>query len=58
MPRPVKFLSLLLAFALPIFALPQDSKSSEQTARARCALLVVDAQVGVLSNVNNRGNRA
>ena len=51
MPHPVRFLSLLLTFAFPALALPQDSKSSEQTARARSALLVVDAQVGVLSSI-------
>jgi nicotinamidase-related amidase len=51
MSHPVRFLSLLLAVACPVFALAQDNKSSEQPARTKSALLVVDAQVGVLSSI-------
>lgn len=47
----VKFLSLLLVAACPVFALAQDSKSALSPMRAKSALVVVDAQVGVLSSV-------
>jgi nicotinamidase-related amidase len=51
MPHPVKLLPLLLAVACPLFALAQDNTSTQPPTRARSALLVVDAQVGVLSSV-------
>ena len=51
MSHPVRFLSLLLAAACPVFAMALDNKSSEQPQRAKSALLVVDAQVGVLSSI-------
>jgi nicotinamidase-related amidase len=51
MSHPVRLLSLLLAVACPIFALAQDNKSLDQPARAKSALLVVDAQVGVFSSI-------
>jgi nicotinamidase-related amidase len=47
----VKLLTLLLAAASPVISIAQDSKSSAQPARAKSALLVVDAQVGVLSSI-------
>jgi nicotinamidase-related amidase len=51
MSHPIRFLSLLLAVAYPVFALAQDNKSSQQPTRPKSALLVVDAQVGVLSTI-------
>jgi len=49
--HPVRFISLLLAVACPVFALAQDNKSSEPPMHTKSALLVVDAQVGVLSTI-------
>jgi Isochorismatase family len=49
--HPVRFLSLLLAATCPVFVMAQDNKPSQPPTRARPALLVVDAQVGVLSSV-------
>jgi nicotinamidase-related amidase len=46
-----KIISLLLAASSPIFALAQDGKSTAQPASVKSALLVVDAQVGVVSSV-------
>lgn len=43
--------SLLLAAACPLFALAQDGRLSDKPARVKSALLVVDAQQGVLANV-------
>jgi nicotinamidase-related amidase len=51
MSHPVRFFSLLLALACPVFALAHDNMFSEQPARTKSALLVVDAQVGVLSSI-------
>jgi nicotinamidase-related amidase len=51
MSHPGRFLSLLLAIACPAFAFAQDSKSSEPPMRVKSVLLVVDAQVGVLSSI-------
>lgn len=51
MSHPVRFISLLLAVACPVFALAQDNKSSEPPMHTKSALLVVDAQVGVLSTI-------
>ena len=50
MSRPVRFLSFLIAMTSPLFAVAQDNKSAEPT-RVKSVLLVVDAQVGVLSSV-------
>jgi len=44
-------LSLLLAASCPVFALAQDSRSAGQATRSKSALLVVDAQVGVVSGI-------
>lgn len=46
-----RIFSLLLAAACPVFALAQDSRSSGQATRPKSALLVVDAQVGVVSGI-------
>lgn len=51
MPFLVRLLSLLLTVACPAFATAQVNNSSEPPAHAKSALLVVDAQVGVLSSV-------
>lgn len=51
MSHPVKLLSLLLAAALPVFALAQDNRSSDPPKRDKSVLLVVDAQRGVLGSV-------
>ena len=48
---PVRLLSLLLTVACTAFAMAQDNKSSKPPVQAKSALLVVDAQVGVLSSV-------
>lgn len=46
-----RILSLLLATTCPVFAIAQDSRSAGQATRAKSALLVVDAQVGVVSGI-------
>jgi nicotinamidase-related amidase len=51
MSHPTKVLSFLLTVACPVFAVTQDSKSADQPARAKSALLLVDAQAGVLSSI-------
>lgn len=51
MSYPLKVVSLLLAASCPLFAFAQDTRSSTQPAPPKSALLVVDAQVGVLSSV-------
>lgn len=51
MSHPLKVVSLLLAASCPLFAFAQDTRSSAQPAPPKSALLVVDAQVGVLSSI-------
>ncbi|MBT9499859.1 MAG: cysteine hydrolase [Burkholderiaceae bacterium] len=46
-----RFFSLLFAATCPVFAIAQDSRSAGQAAPAKSALLVVDAQVGVVSGI-------
>jgi len=46
-----RILSLLFAATCPVFAIAQDSRSVGQATRAKSALLVVDAQVGVVSGI-------
>jgi nicotinamidase-related amidase len=46
-----KIISLLLAASFPIFAIAQDGTSTTPPASAKSALLIVDAQVGVVSSV-------
>ena len=49
--RVPKFAWPLLSLASPLFAVAQDDTSSERPSHAKSALLVVDAQVGVLSSI-------
>ena len=51
MSHSVRFISLVLAVACPVFAFAQDNRPIETSTRAKSALLVVDAQVGVLSSI-------
>jgi nicotinamidase-related amidase len=51
MPHPLKLVSLLLAASCPLFAFAQNTRSSTQPGPPKSALLMIDAQVGVLSSI-------
>ena len=51
MPHPLKLVSLLLAASCPLLAFAQNTRSSTQPGPLKSALLMIDAQVGVLSSI-------
>lgn len=51
MSHPLEVIAMLLSASCPLFALAQDAKSSARPAPQGSALLIVDAQIGVLSSI-------